>query len=74
MLFSPPTRTGTSLVLPKHTCGGTRAGSFQDTAALSGYSAVAAPLGQVPPGRTSCLKDSAVLRQHIMASTPAGVQ
>lgn len=57
MFFSLISRTAVSLVLPKHTCGRTRADSFQDIAVLSSYNAMAALLGQVPPGRTRCVKN-----------------
>lgn len=74
IVFSLILRTDVSLVLPKHTCGRTRADSFQDIAVLSGYNATAALLGQVPPGRTRCLKTKVVLlKQHIVAPNPTGV-
>lgn len=47
---------------------------FQDITVLSSYNATAALLGQVPPGRTRCLKNKAVfLEQHIMAPNLTGV-
>ena len=71
--FSPFLRTDVSLVLPKHTCGRAREVSFQDITVLSSYNTMAALLGQVPPGRTCCLKHKAVfLEQHIMAPNPTG--
>lgn len=73
MFFSPFLRTDVPLVRPKHTCGRTRADSFQDITVLSGYNAMAALLGQVPPGSTCSLKNKAVfLKQHIMAPNPTG--
>lgn len=73
-VFSPFLRTDVSLICPKHTCGRTRADSFQDITVLSGYNAMAALLGQVPPGSTCSLKNKAVfLEQHIMAPNPTGV-
>lgn len=40
---------------------------------LSGYDSMAALLGQVPPGRTRCLKNKAAfLKQHIEAPNPTG--
>jgi len=73
VFFSLFLRSDVSLILPKHTCGKTRADSFQDIAVLSSYNTMAALLGQMPPGRTRCLKnEAAFLEQRMTAPNPTG--